>query len=70
MKPSKHNNPEPPQSAPALRTRTPEPTLEQICERANILYLARHGIDGLALTDWLRAEQQLKREFELCRNSR
>jgi hypothetical protein len=54
-----------PQSKPALRAPTLEPTLEQICQRANIIYVARHGVEGLDLNDWLAAEQQLQREWGL-----
>jgi hypothetical protein len=42
-----------------------EPTLEQICERANIIYLARHGVAGLELHDWLEVEQELRRNLNL-----
>lgn len=52
------------QSAPPILTPKLEPTLQQIQERAHALYLARGGMDGLALDDWLQAEAQLKREFE------
>jgi hypothetical protein len=52
------------QSAPPILTPQLEPTLQEIQQRAHALYLARGGMDGLALNDWLQAEAQLKREFE------
>jgi hypothetical protein len=51
-------------SAPPILTPKLEPTPQQIQERAHALYLARGGMDGLALSDWLQAEEQLKREYE------
>jgi hypothetical protein len=38
--------------------------LEQISQRARVLCVARGGKEGVALNDWLQAEQELKREFE------
>jgi hypothetical protein len=61
MKTSQRNDPGPHQSAPDIRPPALEPTLEQICERANIIYLARHGVAVLELNDWLEAEQELRR---------
>lgn len=40
------------------------PTPEEICQRARGVYAARGGMEGMALNDWLKAEQELKRELE------
>ena len=40
------------------------PTLEQIRQLAHDSYVARGGAEGLALNDWLRAEQELKQKLE------
>jgi hypothetical protein len=52
------------QSRPAIQPPTWEPTLEQISRRPRALCAARGGTEGVALNDWLQAEQELKREFE------
>jgi len=39
------------------------PTEEQIRQRAHEIYLARGGSEGLALHDWLAAEQELKEKY-------
>ncbi len=64
MRTSKHNSTEQYQSAPTLQTPKPPPTPEQIRQRARAIYAARGGMDGMALNDWLKAEQELKRELE------
>jgi hypothetical protein len=38
---------------------------EEICERAQAIYRARGGMMGMTLNDWLKAEQELKRELGL-----
>jgi hypothetical protein len=63
MKPSQQKDQGPHPGAPTIRPPTFEPTLEQICERANLIYLARHGVTGLELNDWLEAEQELRRNL-------
>ena len=45
----------------------PRPTRQQIRERAYLLYLGRGDGPGDAVSDWLRAEKQLRRELGLCR---
>ena len=45
------------------RSMTSDPALGQrIAERAYFLYLARHGEEGDALSDWLEAERQVSEE--------
>jgi len=36
---------------------------EQIRKRAEEFYAARHGMIGMTLNDWLKAEQELKQEL-------
>lgn len=43
-------------------TRSLQPTLEEIQQRAHEIFRARGGTPGKELEDWLRAEQQLRRE--------
>jgi hypothetical protein len=38
------------------------PTVEEIRQRAQEIFLARGGTPGKELDDWLRAEQELKQE--------
>ena len=38
------------------------PTIEEIRHRAHEIFMARGGAPGNELDDWLRAEQELKRE--------
>ena len=39
-------------------------TPEQIRQRARAIYAAHGGMEGMALNDWLRAEQELQRQLE------
>jgi len=48
------------QSIPLIPTAQLAPTVEQIHQRARDIYLARGGMEGMTLNDWLQAEQQLK----------
>ncbi|MDB6015970.1 MAG: hypothetical protein JWR19_459 [Pedosphaera sp.] len=64
MKTSKKNHTEQYQSAPTMRTPAPPPTAEQIRQRAHEIYRARGGGEGLALNDWLKAEEEIKRKLE------
>jgi hypothetical protein len=50
------------QSMPVIPTAPLAPTLEQIRQRAHDIYVARGGMDGMGLNDWLQAEQELKHE--------
>jgi hypothetical protein len=38
---------------------------EQIRQRAEAFYAARHGMIGMTLNDWLKAEQELKFEKQI-----
>lgn len=51
-------------SATAIHTPQLPHNLEQIRKRAEQLYAARHGMIGMTLNDWLKAELELKQEFE------
>jgi len=51
-------------SATAIHTPQLPHNLEQIRKRAEHLYAARHGMIGMTLNDWLKAELELKQEFE------
>ena len=51
------------QNAPLIPTAQRKPTLEQIRQRANDIYVARGGTEGMTLNDWLQAEQELKHEI-------
>ena len=64
MRTSKHKSTEQYQSALTVQTPKLPPTLEQIRQRARAVYAARGGMEGMALNDWLEAEQELKRELE------
>ena len=50
----------------ATATHTPQlpRNFEQIRQRAEAFYAARHGMIGMTLNDWLKAEQELKPKFE------
>ncbi len=50
------------ESAPTIQTPISSPTPEEIHLRAHQIFLARGGIPGRELEDWLLAEHQLKRE--------
>ena len=50
------------QSASLIPTAQLAPTVEQIHQRARDIYVARGGMEGMTLNDWLQAEQQLKNE--------
>jgi hypothetical protein len=50
------------QSAPPIPTAQLAPTVEQIHQRAHDIYIARGGMEGMTINDWLLAEQQLKNE--------
>jgi hypothetical protein len=64
MRTSKQNPTEQHQSAPTMQTPKLPTTPEQIRQRARAIYTARGGMEGMALNDWLKAEQELKRELE------
>jgi len=38
-----------------------QPTSEEIAKRAHEIYLARGGVHGYDMDDWLQAERELKR---------
>jgi hypothetical protein len=50
--------------APVIHSSQLPCNFEQIRQRAEEIYHARGGMMGMTLNDWLKAEQQLKREFE------
>jgi hypothetical protein len=52
------------QGAPLIPTAQLEPTLKQIRQRALDIYVARGGAEEMTLSDWLRAEQELKHEYD------
>ena len=39
-------------------------TWQQIHQRASDIYLARGGVEGMSLNDWLLAEQELSRKLK------
>jgi hypothetical protein len=47
---------------PTKTVQAVSPTIEEIRQRAQEIFLARGGDPGNDLDDWLRAEQQLKKE--------
>ena len=49
--------------APAIHTPQLPREFQQIRHRAQEIYAARGGMMGMTLNDWLRAEQELKREL-------
>jgi hypothetical protein len=60
MKTAKRNKKPQYESAPTIKTPVPPPTPEAIRLRAHEIFLARGGIPGRELEDWLLAEQELK----------
>jgi hypothetical protein len=40
-----------------------EPTKREIAERAYFIYLARGGMNGDPVTDWVQAERELREEL-------
>ena len=50
------------ESKPRKTTRGVAPTVEEIRQRAQEIFLARGGGPGNELDDWLSAEEQLKKE--------
>ena len=40
-----------------------EPTMREIRDRAYYIYLARGGINGDPMSDWIRAEHELREEL-------
>lgn len=55
-------------NAPVIHTPRLPHNYEQIRERAQAIYTARGGMMGMTLNDWLKAEQELKRELGLQTN--
>ena len=53
-----------PMSAPAIHAPQLPSNFERIRKRAEALYAARNGMIGMTLNDWLKADQELKRELE------
>jgi hypothetical protein len=51
-------------SATAIHTPQLPHYFERIRKRAEEFYAARSGMIGMTLNDWLKAEQELKPEFE------
>jgi len=51
------------ESAATIHTLQLPGNFEQIQKRAQKIYAARGGMMGMTLNDWLRAEQELKREL-------
>jgi hypothetical protein len=64
MRTSKRKGNEQYQSAPIIQTPKVPPTLEQIRHRAHEIYMAHGGARGMALSEWLKAERELKRKLE------
>ena len=50
-------------SAPVIHAAQLPREFEHIRQRAQEIYSARGGMMGMTLNDWLRAEQELKREL-------
>jgi hypothetical protein len=63
MKNTKRKINDPLPGAPALHSPTPPAALAEIRARAYAIYRARGGADGMALGDWLEAEQELNRQL-------
>jgi hypothetical protein len=40
-----------------------EPTMREIRDRAYYIYLARGGVNGDPISDWIRAERELREEL-------
>jgi hypothetical protein len=51
------------QSASTLQTPKLPPTPEQIRQRAHEIYVVRGATDGMALNDWIKAEEEFKRKL-------
>jgi hypothetical protein len=65
MKTSKQKLNEQYQRVPTIQMPKGSPTPDQIRQRAHDIYVARGGANGMALNDWLMAEQELKLKREL-----
>ena len=67
-KPHRAKRPEPTVATPIAEAApgnlTAEPSPDQIRRRAYEYFLARNGGPGDALADWLRAEAELRAEYE------
>jgi hypothetical protein len=63
MRTSKRKANEPYQSAPTIQTLGLPSALEQIHQRAHEIYMTHGGARGMALSEWLKAEQELKRKL-------
>lgn len=48
--------------AAAETVETPQPTIEEISQRAYEIYLERGGAHGSDVEDWLQAERELRGE--------
>jgi len=59
MKASRRKTNKTPASAPLIQSPKLPPSQEQIRQRAHEIYVARGGGEGMALQDWLAAEQEL-----------
>jgi Protein of unknown function (DUF2934) len=64
MRTSKHKLTEPYQGAPNIQSLKPPPTLEQVRQQAHDIYVAHGGAERMALSDWLKAEQELQRQLK------
>jgi hypothetical protein len=64
MRTSKRKPDEQYQTAPTIHFPQLPPILEQIQQRAHDIHVARGGAEGMAMQDWLTAEQELKRQLE------
>jgi len=47
-----------------------EPTRREISERAYYIYLARGGVNGDPVSDWLQAERELREELRAAPRDR
>jgi hypothetical protein len=47
-----------------------EPTMREIRDRAYYIYLARGGVNGDPVSDWVRAENELRQELGSAASSR
>jgi hypothetical protein len=64
MKTSKRNADNKFKRASTIHSPKLPPSVEEIRKRAHDIYVARGGAHGLALDDWLSAEEELKRKLE------
>jgi hypothetical protein len=64
MRTSKHKPAEQHQSAPTMETPRPPPALEKLRQQAHDIYVAHGGAERMALSDWLKAEQELQRQLK------